>query len=156
MLFVDADLEASAEAVGALVGPVARGDADLAIAVAARRRVGRRRAAEAHGVVVGLARRGVEELTGSAPTQPLSGMRCLSPAAIAAATAFARGLRIEVGVTIDVLDAGLTVHEVACDLRHREIGTDWRSQVHRAASVPRHRRSPLGVATSGARRLGTG
>jgi hypothetical protein len=132
VLFIDADLEASAQAVGALVAPVASGEADLAIASLPDdgwRSDGR----GGHGVVVGLAQRGIEELTGWLPEQPLSGMRCLSPAAIAAATPFARGWGVEVGMTIDVLDAGLTLVEVPCDLRHREVGTDWRSQVHRAA-----------------------
>ena len=59
-------------------------------------------------------------------------MRCLSPAAIAAATPFARGWGVEVGMTVDVLDAGLTILEVPCDLQHRVTGTDWRAQVHRA------------------------
>ena len=65
--------------------------------------------------------------------QPLSGMRCLSPEAIEAATPFARGWGVEVGMTIDVLGAGLTVLEVPCELHHRVTGKDWRGQVHRAA-----------------------
>jgi hypothetical protein len=36
-------------------------------------------------------------------------------------------------MTIDVIDAGLTVVEVPCELYHRVTGHDWRSQVHRAA-----------------------
>lgn len=129
VLFVDADLEASAQAVGALVGPVARGEADLTIATLPQQQG----SAGGHGLVVSLARRGIEELTGWSPVQPLSGMRCLSPAAVEAATPFARGWGVEVGMTVDVLDAGLTVLEVPCDLQHRVTGTDWRSQVHRAA-----------------------
>jgi hypothetical protein len=129
VLFVDADLEASASAVGALVTPVASGAADLTIANLPQQRG----SAGGHGLVVGLARRGIEELTGWSPNQPLSGMRCLSPAAIAAATPFARGWGVEVGMTVDVLDAGLHVVEVPCELHHRVTGTDWRSQVHRAA-----------------------
>ena len=129
VLFVDADLEASASAVGALVTPVASGAADLTIANLPQQRG----SAGGHGLVVGLARRGIEELTGWTPNQPLSGMRCLSPAAIAAATPFAPGWGVEVGMTVDVLDAGLHVVEVPCELHHRVTGTDWRSQVHRAA-----------------------
>ena len=128
-LFVDADLEDSAEAVGVLVEPVAAGEADLTIATLPRQRS----AGGGRGLVVGLARRGIEELTGWSPVQPLSGMRCLSPAAVAAAIPFARGWGVEVGMTIDVLDAGLVVREVPCDLHHRVTGTDWRAQLHRAA-----------------------
>lgn len=129
VLFVDADLAASAESVAALVGPVADGEADLTIATLPVQAT----PGGGFGFVVGLAARGIEELTGWAPTQPLSGMRCLSPQAIAAATPFARGWGVEVGMTIDVLDAGLTILEVPCDLHHRVTGRDWRSQVHRAA-----------------------
>ena len=128
VLFVDADLETSAGAAGALVVPVVQGEADLSIATLPQQ-VG---SAGGHGLVVNLARRGIEELTGWSPVQPLSGMRCLSPAAVAAATPFARGWGVEVGMTVDVLDAGLTVVEVPCDLHHRVTGADWRSQVHRA------------------------
>lgn len=128
-LFVDADLEDTAEAVGVLVEPVAAGEADLTIATLPRQRS----AGGGRGLVVGLARRGIEELTGWSPVQPLSGMRCLSPAAVAAAIPFARGWGVEVGMTIDVLDAGLVVREVPCDLHHRVTGTDWRAQLHRAA-----------------------
>ena len=129
VLFVDADLEASARAVAELVVPVASGEADLTIATLPEQ-LG---SAGGHGLVVGLARRGIEELTGWSPVQPLSGMRCLSPAAVEAATPFARGWGVEVGMTVDVLDAGLRVVEVPCDLQHRVTGVDWRSQVHRAA-----------------------
>jgi hypothetical protein len=128
-LFVDADLEDSAEALGALVEPVAAGEADLTIATLPRQRS----AGGGRGFVVGLARRGIEELTGWSPVQPLSGMRCLSPAAVAAATPFARGWGVEVGMTIDVLGAGLVVREIPCDVHHRVTGTDWRAQLHRAA-----------------------
>jgi hypothetical protein len=103
--------------------------------------------------VVSLARRGIEELTGWSPVQPLSGMRCLSPAAVDAATPFARGWGVEVGMTVDVLDAGLTILEVPCDLQHRVTGTDWRSQVHRAAQY-RDVALALGVRRL-RRRLGT-
>ncbi len=149
VLFVDADLEASASAVGALVTPVASGAADLTIANLPQQRG----SAGGHGLVVGLARRGIEELTGWSPNQPLSGMRCLSPAAIAAATPFARGWGVEVGMTVDVLDAGLHVVEVPCELHHRVTGTDWRSQVHRAAQ---YRDVALALGVRRLRRLGPG
>jgi hypothetical protein len=40
---------------------------------------------------------------------------------------------VEVGLTVDVLLAGYRVEEVPCELHHRVTGTDWRSQLHRAA-----------------------
>lgn len=129
VVFVDADLGDSAAALGVLVEPVVSGQADLTIATLPPQRT----SGGGHGLVVNLARRGIEELTGWAPVQPLSGMRCLSPAAVAAATPFARGWGVEVGMTVDVLGAGLSVREVPCDLQHRVTGADWRGQVHRAA-----------------------
>ena len=150
LLFVDADLEASATALLALVGPVESGEADMTIAVLPPQR----RAGGGHGFVVRLARGGVERLTGWVPTQPLSGMRCLSRAAYLAAQPLAGGWGVEVGLTVDVLRAGLRIVEVPCDLQHRVTGSDWRGQVHRAAqyrdvaralrqrSGPRPRRLP--------------
>lgn len=129
VLFIDADLEDSAEAALPLVGPVVSREADLTIATLPTQRA----AGGGRGLVVGLARRGIETTTGWSPVQPLSGMRCLSPAAVAAAAPFARGWGVEVGMTIDVLEAGLVVIEVPCDLHHRVTGTDWRAQLHRAA-----------------------
>ncbi len=128
LLFVDADLEQSAAALGVLVPPVASGQADMSIAVLPPQRS----AGGGHGFVVRLARRGVTDLTGWTPAQPLSGMRCLSRDAYQAAQPLARGWGVEVGLTIDVLAAGLTVLEVPCELHHRVTGSDWRAQLHRA------------------------
>lgn len=72
------------------------------------------------------------KLTGWEPRQPLSGMRCLSSAAVDVATPLAKGWGVEVGLTVDVLRAGLPVLEVPCELHHRVTGSDWRGQVHRA------------------------
>lgn len=129
VLFVDADLEDSASAVARLLTPVEDGTAHLSIATVPQQHA----SGGGHGLVVGLARHGIEELTGWTPVQPLSGMRCLSPEAIDAATPFARGWGVEVGMTIDVLRAGLRIVEVPCEVHHRVTGTDWRSQAHRAA-----------------------
>jgi len=85
-----------------------------------------------HGFVVRLARNGIERLAGWTPTQPLSGMRCLSREAFEAASPLARGWGVEVGLTIDVLGAGLRALEVPCELQHRVTGSSWRGQVHRA------------------------
>ena len=72
-------------------------------------------------------------LTGWSPVQPLSGMRCLTAEAFDAARPLAPGWGVEVGLTVDVLAAGLRVEEVPCELQHRVSGSDWRGQVHRAA-----------------------
>jgi len=128
LLFIDADLEASAANMGVLVAPVASGEADMTIAVLPPQKT----PGGGHGFVVRLARNGIEKMVGWTPTQPLSGMRCLSRTAFEAALPLARGWGVEVGLTIDVLGAGLRVLEVPCELRHRVSGSDWRGQVHRA------------------------
>lgn len=129
LLFVDADLEDSAAALGVLVPPVTSGQADMTIAVLPpQEQVG-----GGHGFVVALARRGIHRLTGWTPTQPLSGMRCLSREAFEAASPLARGWGVEVGLTVDVLSARLRILEVPAGLHHRVTGADWRGQLHRAA-----------------------
>ena len=128
LLFVDADLEESAANVGVLVPPVAQGRVDMTIATLPPQKT----AGGGHGFVVRLARNGIEDLTGFVAKQPLSGMRCLTREAFDAATPLARGWGVEVGLTVDVLLAGLQVEEVPCELHHRVSGSDWRGQVHRA------------------------
>lgn len=128
LLFVDGDLEASAANLGVLVPPVAEGRADMTIATLPPQKT----AGGGRGFVVRLARGGIEHLTGFRAVQPLSGMRCISRQAFDAATPLARGWGVEVGLTVDVLLAGLRVVEVPCELHHRVSGSDWRGQVHRA------------------------
>lgn len=129
LLFIDGDLEDSAVGTAPLAAPVLAGDADMTIAIlpAQKRRGG------GFGFVVGLAKRGIAELSGFDATQPLSGMRCLSREAFDAALPFAAGWGVETGMTIDVVNAGLRVEEVECDLHHRVTGRDLRAQLHRAA-----------------------
>src|SRR5690625_5500816 len=84
------------------------------------------------GYVVGLARRGIQTATGWSPTQPLSGMRCITREAFEFALPLARGWGVETGLTIDLLRGGFTVREVPCELQHRPTGNDLAGQIHRA------------------------
>jgi glycosyltransferase involved in cell wall biosynthesis len=127
LLFVDADLGDSAAATAALVPPVLSGEADLTIAVLPPQES----PGGGHGFVVGLATRGIVRATSWTPTQPLSGMRCLSRPAFEAARPLARGWGVEVGMTVDLLRAGMRVLEVPCELHHRVTGRDLRAQLHR-------------------------
>lgn len=128
LLFVDADLEDSAASMSVLVAPVASGEADMTIAVLPPQSA----PGGGHGFVVRLARNGIAALVDWDSAQPLSGMRCLTREAFESALPLARGWGVEVGLTIDVLGAGLRVLEVPCELHHRVSGSDWRGQVHRA------------------------
>lgn len=129
LLFIDGDLEDSAVNTAPLAEPVLAGRADMTIAIlpAQKRKGG------GFGFVVGLAKKGIAELSGFDATQPLSGMRCLSREAFDAALPFAADWGVEAAMTIDVVNAGLRVEEVECDLHHRVTGRDLKAQLHRAA-----------------------
>lgn len=129
VLFADADLAATASALADLVHPVLADEADLTIATLPPQQS----AGGGSGRVVRLGREGIEAATGWTAKQPLSGQRCLNRAALEAATPFAPGWGVEVGMSIDVLQAGLRVVEVPVDLQHRVTGTDLRAKLHRAA-----------------------
>jgi len=127
LLFLDADLGATAGAAGPLTEPVRAGEADMTIAVFTERvRQG------GHGLVVGLSGAGIERATGWRPAQPLNGQRCLTRAAFELARPLAAGFGVETALTIDLLRAGMRVTEVEVPLAHRATGNDWRAQVHRA------------------------
>lgn len=78
------------------------------------------------------ARRAVERASGWVPTEPLGPIRCLTREALEAAIPLAHGGGLEVGMTIDVLRAGLTVTEVECEVRHKAQGAAGRSAPARA------------------------
>lgn len=128
LLFVDADLGETAARTAGLVPPVLCGSAAMTIAVLPPQFS----PGGGRGLVVGLARRGIVAATGWTPTQPLSGMRCLSRAAFDAAQPLARGWGVETALTIDLLRQGFAVTEVDCELHHRVTGTDLLAQLHRA------------------------
>lgn len=128
LLFVDGDLEESAGNLGSLLAPLRTSEADLTIATLPPQKI----SGGGHGFVVRLGREGIAALTGFEAQQPLSGMRALTDEAFTAASPLARGWGVEVGMTIDVLHAGLRVVEVPCELHHRVTGSNWRGQLHRA------------------------
>ncbi|MFF0573345.1 glycosyltransferase family 2 protein [Streptosporangium saharense] len=127
LLFLDADLGETARAADPLIKPVTAGEADMTIAVFVTRvKLG------GHGLVVNLARRGIERATGWTPAQPLNGQRCLTRAAFEAARPLARGFGVETALTIDLVRKGFRVREVEVEMAHRATGTDWKAQLHRA------------------------
>ncbi|MDP9847801.1 glycosyltransferase [Streptosporangium lutulentum] len=127
LLFLDADLGETARMAAPLIEPVVAGEADMTIAVFVTRvKLG------GHGLVVKLAREGVQRITGWTPTQPLNGQRCLTRTAFESARPLARGFGVETGLTIDLLRKGFRVREVQVEMAHRATGTDWNAQLHRA------------------------
>ncbi len=126
LLFLDADLGASAAAAGLLAEPVRAGTADMTIAIFRDTvRLG------GFGFVTATAGAGIERATGWRPVQPLNGQRCLTRSAFTAALPLARGWGVETGMTIDLVRKGMRITEVEVPLSHRATGTDLRSQLHR-------------------------
>jgi glycosyltransferase involved in cell wall biosynthesis len=130
LLFLDADLGATAAGAAPLATPVLAGEADMTIAAFSTRvKLG------GHGLVVRLSSAGIRRAVGWSPAQPLNGQRCLTRAAFEAARPLARGFGVETALTIDLARKGYRVREVEVDLAHRATGTDVRAQLHRARQL---------------------
>jgi glucosyl-3-phosphoglycerate synthase len=135
LLLLDADLGESAANCAPLIEPIVRGRADLTIAVLPAQQTADGQPAGGFGLVMGAAARGITELTGWTPRAPLSGQRCLTRRAFELASPLAAGWGAEVGMTIDIVRAGLRSEEIDIDLRHRATGTDLGAQLHRAKQL---------------------
>ncbi|WP_205697161.1 glycosyltransferase [Conexibacter sp. SYSU D00693] len=125
VLLCDGDLGASAVELVPLVDAVRRGDADLAVAVFARKVGG------GFGVAVGAAHDAILEATGLDLRAPISGQRALRGDALERLLPFAPRFGMEVGMTIDAHRAGLRIAEVELDLAHRATGRTLRGFWHR-------------------------
>ena len=146
LLFIDADLGDSAASCAELVPPVVDGVADMAIAVPPKQA-----GAGGRGRVVRAARHAITSMTGWSPVAPLSGQRCLTREAYEKASPLAEGWGVEVGLSVDVLAAGLSVIEVPCDITHRVTRNDRAGQMHRAGQ---YRDVLLAIASHRLRRRG--
>lgn len=135
LLLLDADLAESAANCAPLIEPVVSGRADLTIGVLPAQRTADGSTPGGFGLVMGTASRGITELTGWTPRAPLSGQRCITRRAFELASPLAAGWGVEVGMTIDVLRAGLRVEEVDLELQHRATGSDLAGQLHRAKQL---------------------
>jgi hypothetical protein len=125
LLLADGDLGETAAALEALVAPVLRGEADLAVAVLPRQMSG------GFGVVKRFARGAIRALSGFEATEPLSGQRAITAEALAAARPLASGFGVETAMTIDVSRAGLRIVEVPVPLTHRPTGRTLHGFAHR-------------------------
>ena len=135
ILLLDADLAESAANCAPLIEPVTSDQADLTIGVLPAQHTADGAAPGGFGLVMGTAARGITELTGWTPRAPLSGQRCLTRRAFEQASPLAAGWGVEVGMTVDVLRAGLRVREIDIDLQHRATGFDLAGQLHRAKQL---------------------
>jgi glycosyltransferase involved in cell wall biosynthesis len=116
-LLADADLADSASHLGPLVEAVREGKADVAIAAFPKLGGG------GFGMVKRAATRLIRAACGFDASEPLSGQRALTGAALAAVRPLAPGFGVEVGMTIDAVRAGLRVIEIPIEgLSHRPTG----------------------------------
>jgi glycosyltransferase involved in cell wall biosynthesis len=129
VLLCDADLGASARELSALVGAVAAGDCDLAIA-RFRERVG-----GGFGLAVGFARWAIERRSGFRAAAPLSGQRAMRAGVLRAVLPLAAGFGLEAGMTIDAVRAGYRVREIELELAHRPTGRTPAGFAHRARQL---------------------
>lgn len=134
LLLLDADLADTAANAEALIAPVCDRHAALAIGVSADQSSPAGTAAGT-GIVLSTARRGIAELCGFDASTPLSGQRCLTRRAFELASPMASGFGMEVGMTIDIVRAGLSVVEVGVDLPDHATDTDLSGQLHRARQL---------------------
>ncbi len=122
LLLCDADLRGD-------LTPLTASSADLAVAAF------RTRAGGGFGLAKRAARSLIRVRTGYEPREPLSGQRRLSPQARGTVFPVASGFGVETRMTIDALDAGLTVEEVELELQHRATGKDLRGFAHRGRQL---------------------
>jgi len=84
------------------------------------------------GLVKNYARRAIARRTGYAPAEPLSGQRALLAYALEALPGIAPGFGAEVGMTLDLLAAGIRPLEIPLALTHRPSGRNLPGFAHRA------------------------
>ena len=84
------------------------------------------------GLVKNYARRAIARRTGYAPAEPLSGQRALLAYALEALPGIAPGFGAEVGMTLDLLLAGIKPLELQLPLTHRPTGRNLPGFAHRA------------------------
>ena len=84
------------------------------------------------GLVKNHARRAIARRTGYAPAEPLSGQRALLAHALEALPGIAPGFGAEVGMTLDLLLAGIKPLELQLPLTHRPTGRNLPGFAHRA------------------------
>jgi glycosyltransferase involved in cell wall biosynthesis len=124
-LLADADLGETAVALEGVLASVLEGRADLAVATFPEEQRG------GFGIVKRFAARAIRLLSGFEATEPLSGQRAVTVAALGACRPLASGFGVETAMTIDAARAGLRVLEVPAELAHRPTGRDLRGFAHR-------------------------
>lgn len=129
LVFVDADLGETAQALWQLVFPVLNGEADMTIATPPPDLTG-----GGFGFVKKFSAWAIRITTGFQATAPLSGQRTLRREVLECVR-IAGGYAVETALTIDAIRAGFRVMEVPIAFRHRALGKSWRGFLHRAKQL---------------------
>jgi glucosyl-3-phosphoglycerate synthase len=125
ILLLDADLGPSTRHLAALLSALGR---DHPVAVAAFPPAANK---GGFGLVKDFSRRAIARRTGFVPSEPLSGQRALLASALDALPGIAPGFGAEVGMTLDLLSAGIKPLEIPLPLTHRPTGRDLPGFAHR-------------------------
>ena len=129
VVLCDGDLGDSAAQLVALERSVRRGDADMSVAMFARRVGG------GFGVALAFAGWAIRRRCGLQTSAPISGQRALRAGALADVLPFARGFGMEIGMTIDAVHAGHRVIEIELELAHRVSGRTLAGFLHRGRQL---------------------
>lgn len=116
ILFVDADLGATAVHVVRLLDELEEDACEMAVACPSSAHRG------GFGLARRLAQREIYKATGTTLCAPLSGQRALTRRAACAVQSWDCGFGIEAAMTLDILKAGLPMREVSMPIMHREHG----------------------------------
>ena len=134
VLLADADLGPTAAALGELLAAL-DDDTPAAIATFPENLTNPAKGpAGGLGLVKSLSRRAIarRNVLDFVPTEPLSGQRALLPSALDALPGIAPGFGAEVGMTLDLLSAGVRPIEVPLPLSHRRTSKTPAGFAHRA------------------------
>ncbi|HHV16207.1 MAG TPA: glycosyltransferase family 2 protein [Gelria sp.] len=126
VVFLDADLGASAAEAVKIIQVVKDGLCDLAIAAfpPPARKGG-------FGLVKGTAAWAIRRAGKMEATSPLSGQRAMTGRALEMLSPFDEDYGVELGMTIKALALGLRVQEVPTTMSHKETGRDIQGFLHR-------------------------
>lgn len=125
LVFIDADVGATASVAAVLLAPVLAAEADMTIARPPADRP------SGFGLVERFARWGIERFGRATMARPLSGQRALRRAVLDRVR-IADRFGVEVALTVDALRAGFCVTEVEYAIEHAKTGRDVAGFVHRA------------------------
>jgi glucosyl-3-phosphoglycerate synthase len=129
VVLCDGDLGSCAGELSALVDPIERGEADLAVAAFSTRATG------GFGIALGFARWAIRRRCRLSTRAPLSGQRAMRASVLCDVLPFAAGYGMEIAMTIDAVRAGRRVIEIDLPLSHRPTGRAFAGFVHRARQL---------------------